>query len=115
MKRLYITSAIPYVNAAPHIGFALEAVQADCIARFYRALGYDLLFSSGTDENSLKNVQAAETEGTPTQKLVDKYAAQFKKLKEALNLSWDVFNRTSQKHHFKEHRNLGALSKKEKI
>jgi len=99
-KRIYITTAIPYVNAAPHIGFALEAVQADCVARFYRAQGYEVLFASGTDENSLKNVQAAEAEGIPTQKLVDKYAGEFERLKEALNLTWDVFNRTSGKNHF---------------
>ena len=75
MKRIYITTAIPYVNAAPHIGFALEAVQADCLARFWRSNGYEVLFSSGTDENSLKNVQAAEAEGIPTRQLVDKYRA----------------------------------------
>src|SRR3990172_7118215 len=85
MKRIYITTAIPYVNAAPHVGFALEAVQADSLARFYRALGYDVYFASGTDENSLKNVQAAEAEGIPTQELVDKYAKQFENLKDALN------------------------------
>lgn len=115
MKKIYITTAIPYVNAAPHIGFALEAVQADTIARFYRAVGYDVLFSSGTDENSLKNVQAAEAEGIPTKKLVDKYAKEFENLKEALNLSWDIFNRTSEKHHFAGSQKLWNLCKKEDI
>lgn len=115
MKRLYITTAIPYVNAAPHIGFALEAVQTDTLARFYRALGYDVLFSSGTDENSLKNVQAAEAEGITTRELVDKYAKQFENLKEALNLSWDVFNRTSAKHHFAGAQKLWQLCKKDDI
>ena len=115
MKKIYLTTAIPYVNAAPHIGFALEAVQADCLARFYRALGFDVLFSSGTDENSLKNVQAAEAEGIPTQKLVDKYAKQFANLKEALNLSWEIFNRTSSKKHFNGAQKLWKLCKKEDI
>ena len=115
VKRIYITTAIPYVNAAPHIGFALEAVQADCIARFYRALGYEVLFSSGTDENSLKNVQAAEAEGVPTGQLVDKYARQFAALKETLNLSWDIFNRTSLPHHFAGAQKLWDLCKKEDI
>jgi len=115
MNRIYLTTAIPYVNAAPHIGFALEAVQADCLARFYKAQGWDVLFSSGADENSLKNVQAAEAEGIPTQKLVDKYAQQFEKLKDALDLSWDIFNRTSFKHHFTGAQNLWKLCKKEDI
>ncbi|OGD84033.1 methionine--tRNA ligase [Candidatus Curtissbacteria bacterium RBG_13_40_7] len=114
-KRIYITTAIPYVNAAPHIGFALEAVQSDCLARFYKTLGWDVLFSSGADENSLKNVQAAETEGIPVQKLVDKYALQFEKLKDALDLSWDIFNRTSYKHHFAGAQKLWSLCKKEDI
>ena len=57
-----ITTAIPYVNAPPHIGFALEMVQADVLARYRRAEGYDVHFQAGSDENSLKNVQAAEAE-----------------------------------------------------
>lgn len=100
MKRIYVAQAIPYVNAAPHVGHALEYVQADCLARFYRALGYETFYSDGADENSLKNVQAAEKEGVPVQKLVDKYAKEFENLKEALNLTFDVFNRTSSKDHF---------------
>src|SRR3989344_3275176 len=115
MKRIYITTAIPYVNASPHIGFALEAVQADCLARFYKALGYDVFFATGTDENSLKNVQAAEAEGIPVQKLVDRYAKQFEDLKKALGLSWDKFIRTSTKDHFKGAQKLWLLCKKEDI
>ena len=57
--RVYITTAIPYVNAAPHLGFCLELVLADALARFHRQRGADVHFLSGTDENSLKNVQAA--------------------------------------------------------
>lgn len=115
MKQIYITTAIPYVNAAPHIGFALEAVQADTLARFYRANGYDVYFTSGSDENSLKNVQAAEAGGVSTQKLVDKYAKQFELLRDAFNLTWDVFNRTSGKHHFAGAQKLWELCKKEDI
>ena len=96
-SKCYITTAIPYVNAAPHIGFALEAVQADTIARYRRITGYDVYFSSGSDENSLKNVQAANKEAITTQELVNKYAKEFENLKPALNLSYDAFNRTSQK------------------
>lgn len=115
MKRLYITTAIPYVNAAPHLGFALELVQTDCLARFYRALGYDVYFASGTDENSLKNVQAAEAEGLSTQKLVDRNAKLFENLRDALNITWDVFNRTSLPHHFAGAQKLWRLCKRQDI
>ncbi|MFH1551993.1 MAG: class I tRNA ligase family protein, partial [bacterium] len=59
-KKFYITTAVPYVNAAPHIGFALEMVQADVLARYHHQLGEDVFFLAGTDENSLKNFQAAQ-------------------------------------------------------
>ena len=114
-KRVYITTAIPYVNAAPHVGHALELVQSDCLARFYRAHGYDVFWSWGADENSLKNVQAAEAEGIPTQKLVDKYAKQFADLGDALNLTFDVFNKTSSKDHFEGAQKIWKLCKKEDI
>ncbi|MFL5805534.1 MAG: methionine--tRNA ligase [Roseiflexaceae bacterium] len=94
-QRFYITTAIPYVNAKPHIGFALEAVQTDALARYQRWKGADVRFLTGTDENSLKNVRAAEQAGIPTQALVDHYAAEFYALRTALNLSFDDFIRTS--------------------
>lgn len=64
-RRFYITTAIPYVNGDPHIGFALECVQADVLARLRRLRGEDVRFLSETDVNSLKNVEAAETAGLP--------------------------------------------------
>lgn len=115
MKRIYVTTAIPYVNAAPHIGFALELVQTDCVARFYRMLGWDVYFSTGSDENSLKNVQAAEDANVDVRKFVDRNAQEFAKLKEALNLSWDVFNKTSLKHHFAGAQKFWKLCKSEDI
>jgi methionyl-tRNA synthetase len=93
--RRYITTAIPYVNAAPHVGFALEVVQADTLARFYRLSGDDVRFQAGTDENSIKNVQAADLAGVPVAELVERNAARFLALKERLNLSFDDFIRTS--------------------
>lgn len=114
-KKYYLTTAIPYVNASPHIGHALEFVQADVIARYRRQLGEDIYFSSGSDENSLKNVHAAEAEGIAVQKLVDKYAIQFENLKDALNISWDVFNRTSIKLHFAGVQKLWSSCKSEDI
>lgn len=97
----YITTAIPYVNAAPHIGFAQEIVQTDTLARYYRLLGNEVFFLTGTDENALKNVQAAEKEGITPQELVNKYSQNFKELKTALNLSFDDFIRTTETRHIK--------------
>ena len=65
MASFYVTTAIPYVNAAPHLGFALELVQTDVLARYHRLRGDDTWFLTGTDENSLTNVLAAEREGVP--------------------------------------------------
>lgn len=115
MAKFYLTTAIPYVNAAPHIGFALETIQADTYARYRKLLGDDTFFSSGSDENSLKNVQAAESERVSTKELVDKYAKRFLDLKETLNLSYDVFNRTATDAHFKGAQKLWSLCKKEDI
>lgn len=90
-----ITTSIPYVNAQPHIGHALEMVQADVLARCHRLLGHTVRLQSGTDENALKNVQAAEQEGVTTQSLVERNAARFQALQPTLNLTFDDFIRTS--------------------
>jgi methionyl-tRNA synthetase len=92
----YVTTTIPYVNARPHLGFALELVQADVLARHHRRRGEPVRFLSGTDDNSLKNVLAAEAEGVPTQELVDRNAAAFEALRGPLALSFDDFIRTSR-------------------
>ena len=91
----YVTTAIPYVNAAPHVGFALELVLADVLARHRRLRGVDVRLQTGTDENSLKNVQAAEREGVATEVLVERNAERFRSLHGALELSVDDFIRTS--------------------
>lgn len=93
--RRYVTTAIPYVNAAPHLGFALELVQADALVRFYRLCGDDVRLQTGTDENSIKNVQAADQAGVPVEQLVEQNAARFLALKASLDLSFDDFIRTS--------------------
>lgn len=93
--RTYITTTIPYVNARPHLGFALELVQADVLARHRRQAGEQVRFLTGTDDNSLKNVLAAEAEGIGVQELVDRNAAAFAGLREPLALSFDDFIRTS--------------------
>jgi len=98
-KKFYITTAIPYINAAPHIGHAMEFVQTDMIARWHAGKGEDVRFLSGTDDNSLKNVLSAEKEKMPVRKYVDKQAAVFEKLTEALGLSNTDFIRTVEKRH----------------
>jgi methionyl-tRNA synthetase len=92
---MYITTTIPYVNARPHLGFALEIVQADVLARHHRRRGEPVRFQTGTDDNSLKNVLAAEAAGVPVRELVDRNAAAFEALRETLDLSFDAFIRTS--------------------
>ncbi|NUK14019.1 methionine--tRNA ligase [Streptomyces lunaelactis] len=94
--RHYITTTIPYVNARPHLGFALELVQADVLARHRRHRGDQVRFLSGTDDNSLKNVLAAEAEGINVQVLVDRNAEAFAALRDPLALSFDDFIRTSR-------------------
>ena len=93
--RFYITTAIPYVNGDPHVGFALECVQADVLARHRRLRGDDVRFLSGTDENSLKNVEAAAAAGAEVASFVDAKAARFAALRDVLELSTDDFIRTS--------------------
>ncbi|MFH1048099.1 MAG: methionine--tRNA ligase [Patescibacteria group bacterium] len=100
-KKFYITTTLPYVNAAPHIGFALEIIQVDSIARYKRMAGYDAFFNTGTDEHGIKVYRKAREEGKDTQKYVDEYAAKFDDLKKALNLSYDSFIRTTDVNHVK--------------
>ncbi|MGL5866031.1 MAG: methionine--tRNA ligase [Dermatophilaceae bacterium] len=95
MSRRYITTAIPYVNSTPHLGFAMELVEADVMARHWRHRGHDVRFLTGTDDNSLKNAIAAEAEGIPTGELVERNAQAFHDLRGPLQISVDDFIRTS--------------------
>jgi methionyl-tRNA synthetase len=95
MNHRFVSTAIPYVNAEPHIGFALELVVADVIARHARLAGDDLFFLSGTDDNSVKNALAARAAGVPTAELVARHAGEFAALKSLLNISYDDFLQTS--------------------
>lgn len=100
MKK-YITTTLPYVNADPHMGFALEIVHADIIARHWRMRGHDVFFNTGTDEHGLKILRKAEERGIPPQDYVDEMAERFRLLGEptALNISFDAFIRTTNEHH----------------
>ncbi|HEU4534821.1 MAG TPA: class I tRNA ligase family protein, partial [Polyangiaceae bacterium] len=93
-RLLYVTTAIPYVNARPHLGFAFEIVLADVIARHARRKGRAVRFVSGTDENSLKNALAAERAGAALGPFVAENAEAFRALGAALGASYDDFVRT---------------------
>ncbi|MES2225408.1 MAG: methionine--tRNA ligase [Patescibacteria group bacterium] len=95
----YITTTIPYVNADPHIGFAVEVVQSDALARAWRLQGGEVLFSTGTDEHGQKILEAAQKKGEEVQAYVDHYAEEVRKLGAALNLSNDLFVRTTSPEH----------------
>jgi methionyl-tRNA synthetase len=100
-KPFYITTAIDYVNARPHVGHATEKILADVIARYHRdILGDETYFLTGSDENSLKNVQAAEKVGQPTQAFIDEQTHFFQELASSLQLSFDQFIRTTEARHF---------------
>lgn len=98
-RKFYITTTLPYVNAAPHLGFSLEIVQADAIARYHKLLGEEVVFNFGTDEHGQKIYQKALEEKKNPQKYCDEYAAKFDALKKALNLSYTNFIRTTDPKH----------------
>ena len=95
MASIYITTTIPYVNARPHLGFALELVQADVLARHHRDIKDQVRFQTGTDDNALKNVLAAQAAGVGVREFVDANAAAFTGLAQPLSLSVDDLIRTS--------------------
>jgi len=96
-KKFYITTAIAYPNSAPHLGHALEIIQADVVTRFHKLLGKDVFFQTGTDEHGTKNWQAAQKEGKDIKKFLDANVAIFKDLYRKLNISYDQFIRTIDK------------------
>lgn len=99
--KFYITTTLPYVNASPHIGFALEIVAADAIARYQRMLGKDVVFNTGTDEHGQKIYEKALEANKNPQEYCDEYAQKFSGLKDSLNLSYSHFIRTTDPHHIK--------------
>lgn len=113
MKKVFVSTSIPYVNASPHLGHALELVQADVIARHHRLLGDRVFFLSGTDENSLKNVRSAENAGENVADFVYKNYLNFYNLKKVLNISFDDFIRTTEKRHFDGAQKLWMACKKD--
>jgi len=98
-KKYYITTTIPYVNSEPHVGFALEIVQADVLARYHRLLGEEVFHNFGADEHGLKIYRKALELGKGPQEYCDEYAAKFDALKQTLNLDYDNFIRTTDPKH----------------
>ncbi|HEY4478498.1 MAG TPA: methionine--tRNA ligase, partial [Candidatus Paceibacterota bacterium] len=99
-KNFYITTTLPYVNAEPHIGFALEIIRADVIARVKKIQGYNILLNTGTDEHGMKVDRNAKALGQDTQEYVDKVSEKFRDLLSILNITGDNhFIRTTDKRH----------------
>lgn len=112
-KKIYITSAIPYVNAAPHIGHAQEFVYADTIRRYHALLGKDVTYLCGADENALKIFQAAEKAGQTPQQFTDTHNSEFLDVANRLNVTFDIWQRGSDAiHHFSSSQKLWSLCEK---
>jgi methionyl-tRNA synthetase len=120
MNRKYITTAIDYPNAAPHMGHVLEKVLADVIARWSRLQGHDVRFQIGTDEHGIKIQQTAQKQNMTPSELVEKNVPLFRDLYARLHISADHFIRTTnQKEHWptvielwKKLQAAGALEKR---
>lgn len=111
-EKFYLTTTAPYVNASPHIGFALEIIQADAIARYKRLTGFDVFFNFGTDEHGQKIYKKALEANETPEKYVDHYAKQFENLKKSLNLSYDKLTRTTYDYHIKAAQEIWKLCDK---
>jgi methionyl-tRNA synthetase len=99
-KSVYITTTLPYVNSDPHVGFAMEIIRADALARYYTSLGHEVFFNTGTDEHGQKLLADATKAGKDVKEYVDFYAEKFRGLKDLLGISDDVhFIRTTDEHH----------------
>ena len=98
-KKFYITTTAPYVNADPHIGFALELIQADALARYKKLIGYNVAFGFGTDEHGLKIYRKALEEKKDPQQYCDENAKKFDRLKKTLKLGVTHFIRTTDPNH----------------
>jgi len=113
MKKFYLTSAIPYVNAAPHIGHAQEFVYADTIRRFHTILGNKVFYLCGADENALKIFQAAEKAKKTPKEFTDLHNQEFLDLAQKLQVEFDAWQRGSDtKKHFPSSQKLWDLCAK---
>jgi methionyl-tRNA synthetase len=101
MPKFYVTTSIAYTNAAPHIGYAMELVQGDVLARYHRQKGDEVWYLTGTDEHGTKIKRTAEEAGKEPQAFVDEISEQFKALGATLNVSTNQFIRTTDPAHKK--------------
>ena len=101
MKSFFITTAIDYTNAAPHIGHAYEKILADVIARYHRLKGEPTFFLTGVDQHGQKVQQAAQKEDVPVEKFVAETTAKFLALWKKLDLSYDAWAATTDPVHKK--------------
>lgn len=112
-KKFYITTTLPYVNADPHIGHALEFTRADIIARYKKLNGYEVFFNTGTDEHGLKIYRKALAEGKKPEEYVDEYAKRFRNFVKRLNIIPNFnFIRTSDSHHVESAREFWRVCKR---
>ena len=100
-EKFYITTAIDYVNAAPHIGHAYQKIVADVLARWNKLQGKEVLFTTGTDEYGKKVKEYADTAGKKPRQFVDENSKKFKEAWKSLNINYDRFIRTTDKDHEK--------------
>lgn len=99
MSKYFVTTSIPYVNGEPHIGFAMELLYADVLARRARQQGDDVIFSTGTDEHGGKIAEKAAEQGMTPKELTDQISSKFGELGELLNVSNNRFIRTTDAGH----------------
>lgn len=109
MKKLLITTAIDYPSGKPHIGHAYEKICTDVIARYKRLNGFDVHFSTGTDEHGMKIQRCAEKEKKTPKQYVDDMVVYFKELCDVLNISHDDFIRTTEPRHVKVAQNIFSI------
>lgn len=101
-KSFYITTTLPYVNAEPHIGFAMELIRTDVIARWKKLNGFDVFFNTGTDEHGLKIYRNAEKSNVNIQSFVNEHSDKFRELIELLGIDRSVnFIRTTDEKHIR--------------
>lgn len=99
MGKFYVTTAIDYINARPHLGHALEKIGADVLARYRRQCGDEVFFLTGTDEHSLNVQRQAEKEGLTPREYCDRMIPAFTEAWTKLGISYDGFIRTTDPAH----------------
>lgn len=105
-KPFYLTTAIAYTSAKPHIGNTYEIILSDALARFKRAQGYDVRFQTGTDEHGQKIEEKAAEKGVSPQDYVDEIAGEIKKNWDLMNTSYDKFIRTTDPDHERDRKSV---------